>query len=478
MAGNGPSCRSGRSGAVVPDIRPTSPRRRRPFRRAARRCSPRSCAACGTRPPAATPSADLAAVDFAPSTAAPTARPDPAAVYAEIEAQVQTIRELKAEDARRARRCSTTRRSRRTWPRASPRTTRPRVIAATQRLYELARPRSGRHLASRPLARAAGQPGRRLLRPRRRASCSWSSQTGRPRADREVRLRPRVRPRAPGPELRAEDSASSRSTRAIASLARLALAEGDATLLMTLWAQQRPDAGRAARVPSRSRATRTQQAILDEMPRDPRETLLFPYSSGLELVSAPRPRAAGRRSTRCYAKPPDSTEQILHPDKYAAGEAPVAVAFPKDLATRLGTGWSVAMPGHPRRAPARGLAAAARRGPARRPRRPPPQGWGGDRVALVRTADRAGVAIDTALGHAGRRGGVRRGRADGSRTRSAARTGDDRRRGTDRSTVFIATDDADDARGLARPSVWPASRPALHLLGRRDPEQRRARSPA
>ena len=38
---------------------------------------------------------------------------------------------------------------------------------------------------------------------------------------------------------------------------------------------------------------------------------------------------------------PESTEQILHADKYTAGEAPIAVTLPDDLATRLGSGWTV-----------------------------------------------------------------------------------------------------------------------------------------
>ena len=38
---------------------------------------------------------------------------------------------------------------------------------------------------------------------------------------------------------------------------------------------------------------------------------------------------------------PESTEQILHPEKYAADEGPVKVAMPVDLAARLGTGWTV-----------------------------------------------------------------------------------------------------------------------------------------
>ena len=40
-----------------------------------------------------------------------------------------------------------------------------------------------------------------------------------------------------------------------------------------------------------------------------------------------------------YDSPPASTEQVHHPEKYLAGEAPVAVALP-DLAGALGLGWA------------------------------------------------------------------------------------------------------------------------------------------
>ena len=65
-----------------------------------------------------------------------------------------------------------------------------------------ARPAAGRTVnLRRPLPRPPGEPGRRLYVPTTR-QLFVVSQVGRRRAAREVHLRPRVHPRAPGPELR------------------------------------------------------------------------------------------------------------------------------------------------------------------------------------------------------------------------------------------------------------------------------------
>jgi hypothetical protein len=141
-----------------------------------------------------------------------------------------------------------------------------------------------------------------------------------------------------------------------------------------------------------------------------------------------------------YSKPPASTEQVLHADKLAAGEAPIAVTFPKDLATRLGGGWKVDMEdtlgefqlgvwlkSAGKVAQADALAAA--------------QGWGGDRVALVTNGGRAGVVIDTRWDSP----------AEATEFAAAAQATLDKLGGnhaliaidgTDRVTLFIATDDA------------------------------------
>ena len=73
------------------------------------------------------------------------------------------------------------------------------------------------------------------------------------------------------------------------------------------------------------------------MPAILRETLYFPYTTGLvDSCSRPSCRAAGRRVDALYDRMPESTEQILHPEAYQARERPVAVDLPDDLAAQLG----------------------------------------------------------------------------------------------------------------------------------------------
>ena len=137
---------------------------------------------------------------------------------------------------------------------------------------------------------------------------------------------------------------------------------------------------------------------------------------------------------------PESTEQILHPEKYTAGEAPVAVTLPADLATRLGTGWTVPLQDTfgefqlgiwLREAGVAGgdaTAAAA--------------GWGGDRLAVVEGPDGAwGVVHRHGVGHRdGRRPSSRTpptppSRACPTRRHVAESTGK-------RVTILIASDEA------------------------------------
>jgi hypothetical protein len=40
-----------------------------------------------------------------------------------------------------------------------------------------------------------------------------------------------------------------------------------------------------------------------------------------------------------YETVPETTEQVLHPDKYQAGEGPIAIELPDDLEDRIGPGW-------------------------------------------------------------------------------------------------------------------------------------------
>lgn len=122
------------------------------------------------------------------------------------------------------------------------------------------------------------------------------------------------------------------------SLGRLALVEGDATLSMTRWVTSHLT---PAELRELLKVDPESQAQLEALPAILRETLLFPYQQGLIFVSGLWARGGWPAVDAAYARLPASTEQILHPDKYAAGEAPVVV--PLDgaaLAARMGPGWS------------------------------------------------------------------------------------------------------------------------------------------
>jgi hypothetical protein len=121
------------------------------------------------------------------------------------------------------------------------------------------------------------------------------------------------------------------------SVARLALVEGDATLLMSIWQLQNLTQADLAQLISESASDPGTKVLLDAPPVL-RESLLFPYTAGLSFVQGLQ--ASGWQSVdAAFRKPPASTEQILHPEKYASGEAPIPVSLPADLATRLGSGW-------------------------------------------------------------------------------------------------------------------------------------------
>jgi hypothetical protein len=123
-------------------------------------------------------------------------------------------------------------------------------------------------------------------------------------------------------------------------LARLALVEGDATSVQStymsteLTPQQLGEVLAAASDPAAL-------AALQNAPPYLRATALFPYQNGLAFVSTLVAQGGYASVDAAFRKPPDSTEQILHPEKYAAGEKPVPVVLP-DVAKALGAGWSAA----------------------------------------------------------------------------------------------------------------------------------------
>lgn len=174
-------------------------------------------------------------------------------------------------------------------------------------------------------------------------------------------------------------------------LALSSLVEGDAVLAMTLWAQQHLSPAEMGQVAAS--VDPASQAVLDRMPAIIKEPLLVPYTQGLTLALQAFTSGGYAGVDALYTDPPASTEQILHPDKLASREKPVAVSFPADLATRLGTGWKVAAEDTMGELL---LSIVLKEGGAPAPA-DAAAGWGGDRVALLEgPSGEVSAVLDTA----------------------------------------------------------------------------------
>ncbi len=175
------------------------------------------------------------------------------------------------------------------------------------------------------------------------------------------------------------------------TLARTALVEGDATLLMSLWAQKNLTPAELVQIASATDPA--SQAALAAAPPILRQTLLWPYTAGLSMALAAYQTSASYAGVDAIWKnPPDTTEQLLHADKLASREPAVAVAFPTDFAKRLGSGWTVAMEDTLGELE---LNILMQTGDANAGT-DPAAGWGGDRVALVEgPSGAAGAVVDT-----------------------------------------------------------------------------------
>jgi len=85
---------------------------------------------------------------------------------------------------------------------------------------------------------------------------------------------------------------------------------------------------------------------LDKAPRALRESLIFPYQDGEKWVNALYKRGGWNDVSQAFTTLPQSTEQILHPEKYFAHEAPVMVTLP-DIAPLLNRSEPPAVAGGP-----------------------------------------------------------------------------------------------------------------------------------
>jgi hypothetical protein len=121
-------------------------------------------------------------------------------------------------------------------------------------------------------------------------------------------------------------------------LARLSLVEGDASLAMIQYliahAFELTDEDLEA---LSGEGMQAGQESLDQAPPIIRETFMFPYIYGLDFVATLQGEG-WEAVNEAFADPPRSSEQILHPEKYLAGDEPQIMALPP-LTDTLGGGW-------------------------------------------------------------------------------------------------------------------------------------------
>lgn len=113
------------------------------------------------------------------------------------------------------------------------------------------------------------------------------------------------------------------------AIAASALVEGDATMEMQLYMVEKLDSKAAMQAVMASFSQNMEK--LAAAPRLLRESLLFPYMEGAKFCAALQETgedAGFAAIDKAFARVPASTTQILHPEKYLAGEEPLPVEWP------------------------------------------------------------------------------------------------------------------------------------------------------
>ena len=124
-----------------------------------------------------------------------------------------------------------------------------------------------------------------------------------------------------------------------------ALIEGDATALMYNY-QLKPMGGDVTKLPSLisfadqtlEQAKREKQDVYVSAPMALRESLVFSYIYGAAFVQELLKKRGWAGVSQAFTDLPQSTEQVLHIEKYLANELPIKVTLP-NIAKQLGDGW-------------------------------------------------------------------------------------------------------------------------------------------
>jgi hypothetical protein len=173
------------------------------------------------------------------------------------------------------------------------------------------------------------------------------------------------------------------------ALANQALIEGDAVLMQRLWAQQKLSADEITELNQGGGDSKLASA-----PLFLREQLLFPYGDGFNFVRQMFQAGGGYPGVdEVFRNPPDSTEQILHPEKYRAHEKPIDVSLPDYSDGRLGPGWRTIKSNVLGELDLRLILRQLTNDQARAARSS--SGWGGDRFSLVEHDGQQAVVIKT-----------------------------------------------------------------------------------
>jgi hypothetical protein len=117
-----------------------------------------------------------------------------------------------------------------------------------------------------------------------------------------------------------------------AALAATALVEGDATLLMEVYALEHLSFADALRSIAPALASERELAGL---PHVVQASMVFPYEEGLRFACALYERGGWPAVDRAYRKLPASSAEILFPERYGRGERPVDPPDPR----APGAGW-------------------------------------------------------------------------------------------------------------------------------------------
>lgn len=124
------------------------------------------------------------------------------------------------------------------------------------------------------------------------------------------------------------------------SLAALSLIEGDASAIMNLYLQRVSMQNPMAALQLLTQGLQAGNLFLPpDVPSILVNELLFPYEAGMTFVLAVYGEGGWDALNAAYANLPQTSEQIIHPDKYLSGEGAAGV-MARDTGALLGEGWS------------------------------------------------------------------------------------------------------------------------------------------